>query len=534
MEITQKQLLYAILIVVLLGSLYFNLKVALTTPIIFGDEGFYASRGQYFIENLKLPEYRRIDSFSEAYREFFFRPPLYMILMGFSFLGGEVMAKALNPILGFLLCISVFYITKRIFSLKAAVFTVVFLVMMPAFITHEIILFAEVLGVLFASCSVYFFYDGIKNQKTTSFLVAGILAGLAILTEIGSLALIPLFIGIVLIYRKNKLRKTLLTFAFMLLIIFPWYGVHNYMGYGNRGLPLLGKVFDLPRGEFIREIPEELATHAQLSKTILKVQEYLRVTTETTVLNFGVMKFIEFAYNMIPFLFASIGGFYLLLRRKNRDKIILLWLLIFLIMPISISYDFRAEDISRALLYIIVPMSILAGIGLEKISSSLESYKKIGVAIAIILIVSVTGYSLYYTSMKAESLRPIREWSPAFFKGCEWIKENTPEDALLVTLWKHRAEYACRRDGVYHNDYGGKAMIYSGNDTSYDIMKLHGADYIYIQKFSIKPGTAVKSTYPWIFIKYILGSDHFKKVYEYPQNCMSTQEQDCVVVYEVL
>ena len=57
--------------------------------------------------------------------------------------------------------------------------------------------------------------------------------------------------------------------------------------------------------------------------------------------------------------------------------------------------------------------------------------------------------------------------------------------------------------------------------------------YIYLQKFSIAFEKTAE-VYPVEFVRYIENSDKFEKVYEYPENCMTSQENDCVVVYKIL
>ena len=64
MEIKEKHFWYMIFILVLLVPTMVNLKVATSTPIIFGDEGYFASRGEWILENLEIPKYTT-DVYSE-------------------------------------------------------------------------------------------------------------------------------------------------------------------------------------------------------------------------------------------------------------------------------------------------------------------------------------------------------------------------------------------------------------------------------------------------------------------------------------
>jgi len=525
MKITENHFWYGILTLIIISFLLINLNVTLTTPIVFGDEGFYASRGEWILNHLEIPKYYHIQSHSEAYRAFFLRPPLYIFLVSSMFTGGEIFVKALNPIIGVLGCLVVFFLGKRFYSLKVGVLSALFLSIIPSFITYSVLLYVEVFAVLLSSLSVLFIYRGFKEKRNLFFVLAGILAGFAAITDIGSIALPVVFLLFFLLYKKKWLKTFLLLLVAFLITISPVYIIHNYLLLGNPGIPLTENYF--PSQEILKKLPN-LSVGKMLSPT------EVGQGTGATILNMGLLNYIQFAYALTPFIFAIIGLSYLIMRRNKKDWTVLTWFFILGGILFYASRGTTAESAARNMLYITAPFAIMAGLSSERIYKFLKSYgENTGKIIAILFVFMLVLFGVFSIHTKAESLRPIKEFSPAFFKGCDWIRRNTPEGSLLLTLWQHRAEYACKRDTIYASDPGGNEILLSGNDTSYEIMKTHGVDYIYIQKFSIKPGRE-KESYPWVFVKYIKNSDHFEKVYEYPDNCMSTNEQDCVVVYKVL
>ncbi len=525
MEITENHFWYGILAIIIVSFLLINLNVTLTTPIVFGDEGFYASRGEWILNHLEIPKYYLIQSQSDAYRAFFLRPPLYIFLVSSMFAGGEIFVKALNPIIGTLGCLVVFFLGKRMYSLKAGVLSALFLSIIPSFITYSVLLYVEVFAVLLSSLSILFIYRGFKEKRKLFFVLAGILSGFAAITDVGSLVLPAVFLLILLLYKKNWLKNFLLLLVAFLIVLTPVYLIHNFLVLGNPGMPFIENYF--PKQEILKQLPN-LSVGKMLSPT------EVGLGTGATILNMGLLNFIQFAYALVPFIFAVIGFSYLIMRRNKKDWTILIWFFVLGGILFYVSRGATAESAARNMLYITVPFAMMAGLASDRIYNFLKGYgENTGKIIAIIFIFMLVLFGIFSTHAKAESLRPIKEFSSAFFKGCDWIRRNTPKDSLLLTLWQHRAEYACKRDSIYAGDPGGKEILLSGNDTSYEIMKTHGVDYIYIQKFSIRPGKE-KESYPWVFVKYIQNSDHFKKVYEYPDNCMSTNEQDCVVVYKVL
>lgn len=529
MEITEKHFWYGLLALILIVSLAINLNVAVSTPIVFGDEGFYASRGEWILHHLEIPKYYHIQGHSEAYRDLFIRQLEPFFLVGSFFaLGGEFLVKAMNPILSLLTCLVVFLLVKRMYSLKAGVLSVLFLSMIPSFITYTIFLYAEAFAVLLVTSSILLFYRGLKEDRKILLIFGGILSGFAAIEEAGSIIMPLVFLFIFVLYRKNWLKNFLLVLCAFFIIAFPLYGYRNFLVFGNPGIPVLGHFFDFPSGrEILKNIP-------QTSVGELKSPQQVGIGTGATILKMGILNYIQFAYALGPFIFALIGLSYLFFWRKKKDLMILIWFFTFLVLSYFAISGGRAEDAARAMIYITVPTGIMGGLSSDRIYDFLKGYgENTGKVIAVLFIFVLLCFGLFSIQTKAESLRPIKQFSPAFFKGCDWIRRNTPEDSLLVNLWGHRAEYACKRDSIYATSPGGKAMLLDGNDTSYEIMKAHGASYVYIQKFSIQPGNQMVS-YPWVFVKYVMNSDHFKKVYEYPSNCMSSNIQDCVVVYKVL
>ncbi|MCD6367945.1 MAG: glycosyltransferase family 39 protein [Candidatus Aenigmarchaeota archaeon] len=530
MKITERHFWYGVLFTVLIISLIINLNVTLKEPLVFGDEGWWASKGEWILHHLTIPKYNRVFSPSPAFKSFFLEQPLLMFLLSSCFaIGGETLVKAINPILGTLLALVTFLFVRRVYSLRAAVLSAVFLSMIPSFITYEVLLYAEVFAILLATTSIYLLYRAMKedDRRYLFLILSGILSGMAAITEVSSVAMPIVFLGLLLLYRKGWLKNFLITTIVFIIVITPLYGIHNYLMLGNPGLPKEDLIGNFPREKVLKKIPE-------LDVGAPKSPQELGIGTGATILKMGIINYIQFAYGLGVFIFASIGLSYLLYKRNRKNLMIMYWFFIILVLTFYANAGGRAEDAARNMLYTVVPFAIIAGIGAEKIYEFLKGYgESSGKVVAVIFVFILLCFSLFSIHAKAESLRPIKEFSPAFFKGCDWIRRNTPSDALLVNLWGHRAEYACKRDSVYWNAPGGDTMLLVGNDTSYQIMKDLGVDYVYIQKFSISPGKE-RVSYPWVFVKYVRNSNHFKKVYEYPENCMSSNIQDCVVVYKVL
>ena len=70
MEIKEKHFWYGLLILILIVSFVINFRVATSTPIIFGDEGYFASRGEWILKNLEIPKYFHIYSNNQLFNYF--------------------------------------------------------------------------------------------------------------------------------------------------------------------------------------------------------------------------------------------------------------------------------------------------------------------------------------------------------------------------------------------------------------------------------------------------------------------------------
>jgi 4-amino-4-deoxy-L-arabinose transferase-like glycosyltransferase len=510
-----------LLIFILLITLIINLRVTMTTNLIFGDEGFYASRGEWIAENLIYPKYYYIQSKSEAFELLFTSPPMFFFLVAVCFkLGGELLVKVLMPSLNILVALVLFFLVKKLYSTKAGFFAVIFLVVIPSFITYSVLLYPEVLAILFLTTSIFFLFRGLNEKRNLYLGLAGILGGLAAITEIGSMLAPALFLLIFTIYRKGFFKNSLITIGIFLVMITPTYIIHNLIYVGNPGIP--GLPWSFPRMEMLKEIPEVDAGHLRSP-----VEEGRG--TGATIMAMGILNYIQFAYS-VPILGISlIGLVYLFLKRKKREMLVLAWFFLFLIMSFYFTKGGRAEDAARAMLYITPPLALFAGIALCKTYNDIKDNAS---SIAPLLVLVLVLWSLTAANTKAQSLAPIKVFSTSFFQGCDWIRENTPEGSLLLTLWQHRAEYACKHDTVYAGAPGGTMMILGG-DQGYDIMKLHGVDYIYINKFSIRPGRELES-FPLEFVRYVDRSDNFELVYETTPGCLTSNIQDCSLVYKVL
>jgi len=150
------------------------------------------------------------------------------------------------------------------------------------------------------------------------------------------------------------------------------------------------------------------------------------------------------------------------------------------------------------------------------------------------MFVLVTLFGIETLSIKANSMWQIKQFSSLFFDACNWIKQNTPEDSLIMTIWAHRAVYNCQRNAV-----GNMADISISQDVDHILStaKENGITYLFIQKFSLS-NTAYAETYTVDFVKLLEAHpEHFKVVYENGvslEQCIQQGGCDGNIVYEIV
>lgn len=138
-------------------------------------------------------------------------------------------------------------------------------------------------------------------------------------------------------------------------------------------------------------------------------------------------------YWTLPFLFA--GLFFLFLRRRNKDLLMLSWLISFyLSIHQSIIGLGRAErflEIEAHVIYAIVVIGFFFIISLIK--SKQKKFIKYALVFLLILFVAYTNGIPAYNYLK-NSYTGILRINPQQYEAAEWMRENLPEDKSVYEL----------------------------------------------------------------------------------------------------
>jgi len=248
-----------------------------------------------------------------------------------------------------------------------------------------------------------------------------------------------------------------------------------------------------------------------------------------------LIQYLEFAYGFIWFfpllLFPSL--LYLLLRRREFDKLLLLMFLAAL-PGFYIFKSVRAEDAARYTLYAVPILTLIVSIYLEKILNWTKKYSKY---LPLFLILCVAIVSFLNFLGKASIMIRVKQFSPLFFEACNWIKQNLPLNASLLSLHTHPTVYNCERKAIWELVDLPDILLSQDLNLTLNRLKANGINYIFVQKFSLSSGK-YRQTYPITFVQFLENnSDHFKKVYENGPSldkCLAIGGCDGTILYKVV
>jgi len=527
----KKPFLIALLLIISLIFI-FELRVTLTSPIAFGDEGYHTRMAQWIYENKEYPIWTPFEQ-ANLRIEGFSRPPLWNILeagifliIGFS----EIVVKILTPFIAtFMLGLVVFLLGKKIFNEKIAFIASIIMITVPCLVTYSVLFYTDVLFTFVFSSFVLCLMLALKKNEKKYWILSGIFASFSILTKLPGIVVFPI-IGLVFLYelfknRNLKIIKKYISFFLILILITGPFFIRNFYYFRTPmcGLPLFNN------NNCIKSPEYEVQTNREFEGSTTPTG------SELSLMKMGITNFLNFAYGsifFIPLLFLC--GLYLIIKKQNIENVLLLIVLISFIF-VLIKSTSRAEDTARYMLGSLISISFIVAIYLDKVYEFIEKYYK-NLAVIVFILVIILGF--WNLNQKLKIMKAVKQFSPSFFEACDWIKQNTPENATLYTVWGHRATYnAQRKCAQFASLPDSRDILLSNNATLvHERLKAEGINYVFVQKFSIDKH-AYRQKFPVGFVQVLENNpDYFKKVYENGPVSKQCLQGGCDgnIVYEVV
>jgi 4-amino-4-deoxy-L-arabinose transferase-like glycosyltransferase len=502
---------HIISIIILLATIQYFM-VSVSSPIVFGDEGYYASTAKWLSENNIIPKYLPLQQ-NIVYKTKFTIKPLFIMTETFFFYFGELAVKLMFPIFSVLSAYLIYLLLSSYKEKQAGLLAAISLLTIPSFITYGVMGYTDTALIMFTLLSIIFIKKSFETNKKIHILLAGIFMASALLTKISAM-----FLGVFIIlytikdFDKQKLKKMILILLIFALVMSPWI-IRNIILFSDTCYQFFALNPEACEAEFFAEIPklEGLQFEGSMDK----------VGTNLDLISFGLLNYSLFAHGLLITILLLFGiGIMLKGNEKIKNLVTLLSISIF---PIILLSTWRTEDTARYMLPLVIPISIIVGLALQRTYEYFKKYNKyIAIGIVIILVIVMVSQA----QEKINTMSQVKQFSPGFIEGCDWIKENTPEDAILFATYMHQTKYQCYRRVDIARDK--EEILLSNNDTSYEHLKLNGINYLIILEGLITT-QKLSENYPVEFVNYVEGSNKFTLVYDN----RPTRGTDGVRIYEI-
>jgi hypothetical protein len=258
-------------------------------------------------------------------------------------------------------------------------------------------------------------------------------------------------------------------------------------------------------------------------------------------LNNGAIYYFSFAYGYPYFvpLLAIAGLVLAAYRRDQTDLLLMLSLLVFLLIFYQ-SFTGRIEDMARNLVSATAVVALFAALYANEIGDFLKKYYK-GLMWAVIFF--VLGFSFLMARDKISSLVSVKQFAPSFFEACNWVKQNAPQNAMMLSFNTAPTIYNCERQAEWDLTDDSDILISQNVTLMKERLKANGFTHIFVQKFSITP-QKIRAGYWTGFVDTLdANPESFKVVFENGpkygtsdfQSCISTQGCDPgEVIYQIV
>ncbi|UCD03312.1 MAG: glycosyltransferase family 39 protein [Candidatus Aenigmatarchaeota archaeon] len=373
-------------------------------------------------------------------------PGFHVILAAFlTFLPPVAGSHFVGALLGALSVFFIFRISQEIFrDDNVSLFSALFFATSPIHIFRTSMPIPEGFGVLLFTVSLLYLIRYLKTKHLKYLAITAGVFVLYIFSHRGASLFLLSALLLLVVYYSGVFRKRSYLFGMLAFIAVAYYGITTYMS------------------DLLSRINVEAVTALGYIKWM------------------GTMQ-----------LFFAAVGVILLYKTKDRLKLFLIvWAALLLVVG---SFSFRFRDP-----YAAIPLSLLAGYAvIHYVIPEFRKNRKVLKAVLGFVILFTVGQALY------TSLYVVEYPTPGEIEALMWIKENTPEDSIILT-WKEEGYYIMgvteRKDILtWKRIYQGffeeppsvdeaKAayidmfvMFRSANkDWMLSLMKRYDVDYIYI------------------------------------------------------
>jgi 4-amino-4-deoxy-L-arabinose transferase-like glycosyltransferase len=388
----------------------------------------------------------------------------------------EIAGRLISLFFGTLAIVPLFYLVKEAVGRKEAIFSVLFYSFHPYLVTYSGMLLTEATYWGLLILSVYFFWRGLREEKMWKMALSGCFLGLAYLTR-------PEGVGYVLVYlvwiavwggvRKKWFKKFILIATLLLTVLIFVVPYVNYI-HRETGQWLISKKALDAQSRVLKEGTEDVDSSKGIEKNG-RVEKNSKIFGITK----NVVRFVPFvtyhylrAYHFSLWLFLFFG--LIRVRRKVIPyELFLASLVLFHLLSLS---TFVPSTIRFAVP--VIPLSLFwAGAGIIEMKRYLEKDKRFNPERVIVFLIV-----LAILIQLPQSLKPERSFRAEQRKVGLWLKQNTPQDAIIMSNSPQETFYADREfmllpSGISRRGHRGQSY-----DEVIHYARTKGVGYILVNK----------------------------------------------------
>ena len=350
----------------------------------------------------------------------------------------EITGRLISLFFGTLTIIPLFYLVKEAIGQKEAIFTALFYSFHPYLATYSGMLLTEATYWGFLILSVYYFWTGLRKEKLGRMALSGFFLGLAYLTR-------PEGMGYVLVYLiwiivdgglKKKWLKKFVSMGVLALSVFIFVIPYVLYIHHETGQWLISKKGLGTQAQFFKKGVEEVNPSKDIEpdKPVKKNFRIQKITPKVVhFLPFVIYHYLR-AYHFSLWLFLFFG----LIRVRGRVIAFELFLASLVLFHLFSLSTFVPSTIRFSVP--VIPLSLFwAGTGI------LEMKRHLGkIRIANPEKVTALFIMVVILSQLPQSLTPERKSRADQKKVGLWLKQNTPQDAIIMSNSPIEAFYADR------------------------------------------------------------------------------------------
>jgi len=435
--------------------------------LIVGDSAVYGDIAKNIAEG---------NGFYEAYSPSTTSPIFPLVWGFFMFLFERSLSiKICLSVISFVFLLSVYYLSKELFDKRIAELTFILTLTIPIVVFLTLRPLTDILFVSFLNISVLMYLKFLKEGKPVFLVLCSVLTALSYLTRITGIVLFGVFIihqlYLFLIKRNFQFKEIMLFVLIFLLAISPWLLRNYYLGLEINEVYHIKKLQNAPKSEFIFSLKDGINGDIYIQKTLpFQIGNLIRMPIILTLFFMPVL--------LLTFLYDAVERIKKL-RKIDRISILsFLWILGFLMPPVTITPAFSIRYVLPLLVPVLIPFSVF-------IRKNFNRKKILCLVLIAAHLSSMVFVSLWYYDTRFSKYN-----TNVFLDAGNWIKSHTNDDQKFALF-----------------GLTSQALSYFGGRKSYDVNE--DVDYLIVSD-NYRNNTA--------FDKYNLcasfsDENHFIKIY---------------------